>query len=108
MALSDVKTVFDNADKNFNVDAAKGMDAVFQFDITGESGGTWHVTVKEESCHVREGSHDNPSVTLKMSSETWLAVVNQKVNAVQAFMTGKLKVNGDIFLARKIPDLFSF
>ena len=31
MALTDVKAVFDNADKNFNTDAAKGMNAVFQF-----------------------------------------------------------------------------
>jgi len=108
MALTDVKTMFDNADKSFNADAAKGMDAVFQFDITGEGGGSWHVTVKEESCRVQEGTHDNPSVTLKMSSKTWLAVVNQELNAVQAFMTGNLKVNGDIFLAQKIPDLFSF
>ena len=108
MALTDVKAVFDNADKNFNADAAKGMNAVFQFDITGEGGGSWHVKVKEESCQIREGTHDSPSVTLKMSSETWLAVVNQELNAVQAFMTGKLKVNGDVFLAQKIPDLFSF
>jgi len=42
-----------------------------------------------------------------MSSETWLAMVNKQLNGMQAFMSGKLKVSGDIMLAQRIPDLFA-
>jgi putative sterol carrier protein len=43
-----------------------------------------------------------------MSSETWLAVLNQELNGMQAFMSGKLKVSGDIMLAQRVPELFSY
>jgi putative sterol carrier protein len=43
-----------------------------------------------------------------MSKETWLGIVNRELGGLQAFMSGKLDVSGDIMLAQKIPDLFSF
>ena len=107
MASTDVKSVFDNADKNFNANAAKGMDAVFQFNITGDGGGSWNVTIKDGTCKVLKGTHDSPTVTLAMSGETWLAIVNKKLNGMQAFMNGQLKVSGNIMHALKIEQLFS-
>ena len=107
MKLTSVREVFEKVAGNFNTGAAKGMDAVFQFDISGEGGGNWYVHVKEDTCRVQEGSHQDPTVSLSMSDETWLAVVNREMNAVQAFITGKLKVRGDIMLAQRIPELFS-
>lgn len=106
MAIATVKDVFDGMPKRFNANAAKGISAVFQFDITGENGGNWNVAVKEGACQVQEGKAASPTVTLTMSGETWLGMVNKQVNGMQAFMTGKLKLSGDIMLAQRIPDLF--
>jgi putative sterol carrier protein len=92
----------------FNPGAAQGLDAVFQFDIQGEEGGAWHVTVREGACAVGEGVHDSPRVTITMSAEDWLALVNRRLNGVQAFMTGKLKVKGDLMLAQRVYDIFPF
>ena len=108
MTMTSVKEVFDKASDAFNPNAAQGMNAIFQYDITGDDGGTWHVTIKDGTCQVQEGSHDSPTVTMTMSSETWLALVNNELNGIQAFMSGKLKVSGDIMLAQRIPELFSF
>jgi putative sterol carrier protein len=47
-------------------------------------------------------------VALTMSSETWLGMVNKQINGIQAFMSGKLKLTGDMLLAQRIPDLFKF
>jgi putative sterol carrier protein len=107
MAMTSVKEVFDNVSQRFNPNAAKGMDAVCQFNITGEGGGNWYLVVKQGTCQVHEGTAQNPNVTLTMGSDTWLGMVNKQVNGMQAFMTGKLKVSGDIMLAQRIPDLFS-
>ncbi len=106
MAITDVKEIFDNMKQAFNPSAAQGVDAVFQYDITGDGGGSWNVTVKDGACQVQEGTHDSPSVTLTMSSETWLAMVNKELNGMQAFMSGKLKVSGDVMLAQRIEQLF--
>ena len=108
MAISNVKEVFDKVPQAFHADAAKGLDAVFQFDITGEGGGNWSVAVKSGGVQVQEGKAAAPTVTLTMSSDTWLGMVNKQINGIQAFMSGKLKVSGDMLLAQRIPDLFRF
>jgi putative sterol carrier protein len=108
MAIASVKEVFDKVPEKFNANAAKGLDAVFQYDITGEGGGSWNVTIKDGTCQVQEGKAGSATVTLTMSSDTWLSMVNNELSGMQAFMTGKLKLSGDIMLAQRIPDLFKF
>ncbi len=106
MALESVQQIFSKMPEVFNANAAQGLDAVFQFDITGEGGGQWHVIIKDGSCQVSEGTHASPSVTLTMSGETWLGIVNKQLNGMQAFMSGQLKATGDIMLAQRIEQLF--
>ena len=106
MALTSVNEIFEKMPEVFNPSAAQGLDAVFQYNITGDQGGNWNVTVKDGSCQVQQGMHDSPTVTLDMSDETWLAMVNKELNGMQAFMSGNLKVSGDIMLAQRIYDLF--
>lgn len=106
MAFTDVKEVFGKMPEVFNPSAAQGLDAVFQYDITGDGGGSWSVIVKDGACQIQEGTHDSPSVTLTMSAETWLSIVNRETNGMQAFMSGQLKASGDIMLAQRIEQLF--
>ncbi len=107
MANTQVTDIFTRMPGVFNAEAAQGLDAVFQFEITGEGGGNWNVVVKDSACQVNEGNHETPSVTLNMSAETWLGMVNKEVNGMQAFMTGQLKASGDIMLAQRIEQLFA-
>ncbi len=106
MAETHVKEVFEKVTEFFNTTAAQGLDAVFQFDITGDEGGMWNVSVKDGVCEVQEGTHAAPTVTLTLSAEDWLAMVNKELNSMQAFMSGQLSVSGDIMLAQRIPELF--
>jgi len=84
MALTNVKEVFTTMPEVFNSGAAQGLDVAFQFDITGEGGGSWNVVVKDGACQIQEGTHEAPNVTLTMSCETWLSIVNRELNAMQA------------------------
>ena len=108
MAIADVKEVFSMMPGAFNAAAAQGLDAIFQLDITGEGGGTWNLVIKDGACQINEGSHESPNVTLTMSAETWLGIVNRELNGMQAFLSGKLKASGDIMLAQRIQQLFQF
>ena len=63
--LSMVKAIFEKMPSIFNADAAKGVDATFQFNITGEGGGDWYAEVKAETCKVEAGVHPNPTTTHK-------------------------------------------
>ena len=106
MALTNVKEIFTKMPEVFNPSAAQGLDAVFQFEITGDDGGNWSIIIKEGTCYIQEGTHDSPTVTLSMSGETWLGMVNKETNGMQAFMSGQLKASGDIMLAQRIEQLF--
>ena len=108
MAIADVKEVFSMMPEAFNAAAAQGLDAIFQLDISGEGGGNWNVVIKNGTCQIYEGSHESPNVTLTMSAETWLDIVNRELNGMQAFLSGKLKASGDIMLAQRIEQLFQF
>jgi len=108
MPLTDVRDVFSMMPEAFNAAAAQGLNAIFQLDITGEGGGTWNVVIKDGTCQINEGTHESPNVTLTMSAETWLGIVNRELNGMQAFITGKLKASGDIMLAQRIEQLFQF
>lgn len=108
MVASRIRDVFSRMPELFNPSAAQGIDAVFQFNITGDGGGNWTALIKDGTCQIQEGSHENPSVRLTMSVDTWLSMVNKEINGIQAFMSGQLKVSGDIMLAQRIEQLFSF
>ncbi len=106
MAFTGAIEVFDKMPEAFNAGAAQGLDVVFQYEITGDGGGNWNVVVKDGACQVNEGTHEAPSVTLTMSDETWLGIVNKQTNGMQAFMSGQLKATGDIMLAQRVEQLF--
>jgi putative sterol carrier protein len=106
MALTDIKEIFNSMPQIFNPDAAQGLDVIIQYEITGDAGGNWHFAIKDGTCQLQDGSHESPTVTLTMSAETWLAIVNKETNGMQAFMSGQLKVSGDIMLAQRIEQIF--
>lgn len=107
MAVADdVKGIFSSMPGNFNADAAKGMDAVIQFNLGGDGGGTWHVTIKDGACAVTEGAHASPKMTMTMAASDYVDMINGKLNGQMAFMSGKLKIAGDMGLAMKMQSLF--
>ena len=106
MASTDIAEVFNEMPAAFNPSAAEGLDAVIQYDITGDGGGGWYVTIKDGGCLVGEGTHGSPTVTLTMSTKAWLAIVNKETSGMSAFMSGRLQVGGDMMLAQRIEQLF--
>ncbi len=106
MALTDIKEIINNMPEFFNPSAAQGLDVVIQYDISGDGGGKWHIKIKDGACKIQEGSNESPDVTLIMPDETWLAIVNKETDGMQAFMSGQLKVAGDIMIAQRIEQLF--
>jgi putative sterol carrier protein len=83
-----------------------GLNHVFQFDVTGDTGGQWYVDASGDEPKIVQGTHDNPGCTLTMSDEDLLAILEGKLNSQMAFMMGKLKVSGDMSLALQLQKLF--
>ena len=96
------------AELSQNVDAAKtkGMNATFQFDIAGDGGGQWNVAIADGSVAVSEGVAASPTITLSADAADWLGLVQGTISGQAAFLTGKLKIQGDMTLAMKLGTLF--
>ena len=104
--VNNIKEYFDTLEQRFVADASKGVNAVFQFELAGDGGGQYHLVVEDGAMHVHEGGHDKPNATIKMSADDYVKMVNGKLNGQMAAMTGKLKVGGNILMARKMQKLF--
>ncbi|WP_372742669.1 SCP2 sterol-binding domain-containing protein [Neptunomonas sp.] len=102
--MSDLSNIFEEMKNRFNSAAAAGLDVVFQYQI--DDGEPYHVTVSEGSCVVAQGEHAEPSVTLSMDSETLQEVISGETDGMQAFMTGRIRADGDIMLATRLTALF--
>jgi putative sterol carrier protein len=101
-----VKDTFDGMASRFRADKAAGVNATIQYDIAGDQGGTWHAVIKDGTCNVAAGPAPNPNLTLSMSAQDWLDMVGGKLSGQMAFMSGKLKLKGDMGLAMKVGGLF--
>jgi putative sterol carrier protein len=90
----------------FKPDAASGVNVVFQYIISGPNGGDWSCAIRNQSCSVASGRHDKPTCTLKIADGDFLDMMNGKLNPMQAYTSGKLKIEGDIMKSQLIEKLF--
>ena len=90
----------------FDPAQAKGVTAIVQFDFTSDGGKQYVVSIANGACDVREGTVARPDATLISSQATYEAVATGRLNAATAFMTGKLKVQGNMQLLMKFQQMF--
>lgn len=106
-AATSAKESFDMMPSRFNKDAAKGLNATYQFDLSGDGGGKWHVIIKDQNIEVKEGASPSPSITISMTAQDYLDMLSGKLNGQVAFMSGKLRISGDMGLALRMQSLFN-
>ncbi len=87
------------------VDEAKtgGMNSSYLFDVDGA--GTWTVDVRDGHVTVTEGG-DSADCEISTSEETFEKIISGDQNPTTAYMTGKLKIKGDMGAAMKLQKLF--
>ncbi len=87
------------------VDPSKtaGMNNSYLFDIEGA--GTWKVDVNDGAVDVTEGG-EGGDVTIAASEDTFERIVSGDLNPTSAYMTGKIKIKGDMGAAMKLQKLF--
>ena len=84
-------------------DRIEGMNNTYVFDIEGA--GVWTVAVADSAITVNEGASD-ADCTFSASEETFEKIASGEQNATTAYMTGKLKIKGDMGAAMKLQKIF--
>jgi putative sterol carrier protein len=98
--------IFASMPNEMNAEKAKGINATFQFELAGKNGGIWAVSIADGRCAIENQPAANPHVTIKMTDDDFVALAVGKLQAVPAFISGKVRVYGDYVLATKLPVLF--
>jgi putative sterol carrier protein len=83
-------------------EALAEINAIYQFDIEGAAGGTWTLDLTAKGGKVCSGASSKANCTIKISDENFVKLVSGNLNPQMAFMTGKIKVHGNMGLALKL------
>lgn len=59
---------------SFHPSAAAGLNAPFQWHISGNEGGEWAFKINQQACEMMPGGIENPDLTLTMSDADWLSM----------------------------------
>ena len=94
---------FETLESRIDPSKTAGMNNSYVFEIEGA--GTWKVDVADGNVSVTEGGGD-ADVTIRASEETFSAIASGEQNPTTAYMTGKIKIDGDMGAAMKLQKLF--
>lgn len=106
MKPASIKEFFQRLPGQLDTDAAEGLSAIYQFDLSGDQGGQYHLVIANGICSVREGVHPDPHVTFSMSGEDCLGVLSGRLDGAAVFLSGQLRLSGDLGLALQLTSLF--
>lgn len=97
---------FDSIQAALSADSKLGpkVGGSIQFVLTGGHGGdsTWVIDCKQSKVSRGPGKAD---CTVTLSEENFLALASGKLQGMQAFMSGKMKIKGNMSLAQKLEPL---
>lgn len=101
-----IKELFEAMPSHYNAAAGAGLTKTFQWNITGDEAGVWAFKIVNGEGEVIPGGVEKPDITMTVSDKDWLAITDGKLDPTSAFMTGRLKIAGDMMLAMRLQNLF--
>jgi putative sterol carrier protein len=103
LTVSDLMSKMPSA---FVPEKAQGLDTVLQFKFSGSEPGDWYAAIKDGKVDVQQGTHPAPKMTLSADSDDYIKLFTGQLDPMQAFMAGKIKLQGDLNMAMKMTQFF--
>jgi len=102
-----LQRIFATMQSMFRPDRAEGQDGVVQWEVDdGASTHVYHVTTDAGTCRTAAGPADAPKATLSFTLANFVRFMAGEMNGIQAFMTGKVKISGDVMYAQRMEGFF--
>ena len=102
-----LKGIFDGMQQAFNAEKAAGTEATLQYDINTDDGQKqWRVEISNGTCKTSEGAAADPRLTLEVGLVDFIRLIFGQTQGQQLFMSGKLKLKGDMMFAMQMQTFF--
>ena len=89
----------------FKPDKAAGIDSVIQLSLSGgQKEQDWVVIIKNQKLQISKGTNPSASLSLRITENDFLDIINRKLSAEKAFFTGRIRFQGNISIALKLRD----
>ena len=90
----------------FNPEASADLNAIIQFDVSGEEPGFYHLSITNGECRFQAGVAESPTLTIDTPSEVWLKISRGELSGQDALLQGLYTASGDLSLMLKMDALF--
>ena len=100
-----VADIFGTMEQRVNPDRVKGVTANYGYRVTGDGGGEWTVSVRDDTVKITPGIHD-PDVTATIAAQDFIDLNLGRLDGMTAFTSGKLKIEGNLGLMTKSAKFF--
>ncbi|HEX2295328.1 MAG TPA: SCP2 sterol-binding domain-containing protein [Actinomycetota bacterium] len=102
-----LRAIFSGMEEAFVPERAAGVDSTIQYDISTEDGTrTWAVSFANGKCATSEGPATSPRLTLQIGLVDFIRLIFGQAQGPQLFMTGKIKLQGDMMFAMQMQGFF--
>lgn len=101
--------VFRRLQEHFRPERADGVEAVIEWRIAGAEGGgqdRWQTVIHDGACSVVRDGKERPRVTFTARPVDFIRLVTGNASGPKLFLFGKLKIGGDLLLARRVQGMF--
>lgn len=104
--MTNIEKVLEGMINAFDANKAKNFNAAIQLDLSGDDGGQWYVVIADGNAAVEQGKADDPDAVIRMDASDFADMTSGKLDPMNAFMMGKVKVEGDLNSVMKFQTLF--
>jgi putative sterol carrier protein len=102
-----IAMLFRKIENHMTADVIEKTGAIYQFEVLGDEAGTWHLDLKNAPGKTGKGPIESPDAILTMDSKDFFNMLSGQLKPANAFLSGKLKINGDMRKAMKMEKLMS-
>ncbi|MCL4870274.1 MAG: SCP2 sterol-binding domain-containing protein [Anaerolineae bacterium] len=102
----DIEQIFKNLPNNVDMSKLGNFEATIVFALSGDGGGDWQVNIADGKVTTAKATVEKPTAKVAMTASDYKDMMSGKLNPVQAFMGGKVRVEGDLNAVMKLQGLF--
>lgn len=100
--------ILEEIPQNVTAQQLSGITATVLLRSTGDETGEWAIVVKDGECTVTPGPAESPDLSIEATAQVWASLISKKLDAGWAYMSGQLRISGDVGLAMRLQSLLPF